>query len=196
MKNKLIKTLAILSLVTASNIVFAEKSFNYNYIDVGYTHSDVKMATSNLNYDGYVVKGVKEVADNIHILGEYMNIERSTNTINLDFKTFGMGVHQPLSVDTDLVVDVYKTNWNNIASTADGDFNSGEVKLRHNFSDDLELSVNYEKHNTTIGYDVFSIGAIQRVNNNFLIRLDYASLNRSDSAVDWDMTTLSFRHYY
>ena len=169
--------------------------FSYDYIDAGYTHSDVKTSTSDLNYNGYIVKGVKQINNNTHIFGEYLDIERSDN-VGLIFKTVGVGMHHPLSVDTDLVVDVYRTKWNSITSTSDGNFNSGEVKLRHNFSDDLELSVNYEKHNTTTGYDGFSIGAVQKINNDFLAVLDYASLNRSDSTVDWDMTTLSFRHYY
>lgn len=183
-----------LSLLALSSTVLAEK-FSYDYVDVGYTHSDVKTSTSDLNYNGYIVKGVKQINDNTHVFGEYLDIERSDN-IGLTFKTIGVGAHHPLNVSTDLVLDVYRTKWDSITSTSNGNFNSGEVKLRHNFSDDLELSVNYEKHNTTTGYDGFSVGAVQKISNDLLIVFDYASLNRSDSTVDWDMTTLSFRHYY
>ena len=196
MKNALFKTLTALSLVITSNFVFAEKTFSYDFVEAGYTHSDVKTSTSNLNYNGYKVKGVKEVASNIHVLGEYMNIERSDNT-GLSFKTLGLGLHQSLSVDTDLVVDVCRTKWTSITDASNnGNFNSGEIKLRHNFSDDLELSLNYEKHNTATGYDGFSVGAVKKINNNLSMVFDYASLNRSDSTVDWDMSTLSFRRYY
>jgi hypothetical protein len=195
LKNILIKTLTILSLVTTSNCAFAEK-FSYDYVDVGYTHWDVKTSTSDLNYSGYAVKGIKEVSGNIHVFGEYMDIKKSEDNVDLAFKTFGMGLHQPLSIDTDIVIDIYKTNWNSVASASEGNFNSGEVKLRHNFSDDLELSVNYEKHSATIGYDGFSVGAIQKINNDLSVGLDYASLNSSDSTVDWSMTTLSLRRYY
>lgn len=193
MKN-ITKVVAVsLSLLALSSSVLAEK-FSYDYIDVGYTHSDVKTSTSDLNYNGYIVKGVKQINDNTHVFGDYLDIERSDN-IGVTFKTVGAGTHHSLSMNTDLVIDVYRTKWDSITSTSSGNFNSGEVKLRHNFSDDLELSVNYEKHNTIL-YDGFSIGAVQKVNNDFLVVLDYASLNRSDSTVDWDMTTLSFRHYY
>lgn len=196
MKNIIIKSLITISLSTITNIVFAEKTFSYDYVDAGYTHSDVETSTSSLDYNGYKVKGVKEMTDNIHVLGEYMDIERSDN-IGLTFKTLGMGIHQSLDINTDLVIDVYRTKWDSITTTSNGHFNSGEVKLRHGFSDNLELSLNYEKHNTTSGgYDGFSVGAIKKINNNLSMVFDYASLDLSDSSVDWNMSTLSFRHYY
>jgi len=194
MNNTIKAVTASLSLLAFSSAVLAEE-FSYDYVDVGYTHSDVKTSTSDLNYNGYVVKGVKEVADNIHVFGEYMDIRRTDN-VGLALKTIGAGYHHLVSVDIDLVIDVYRTKWNDVNDpTNSGNFNSGKVKLRHNFSDDLELLINYEKHNT-IDYDGFSIGAVKKINNDFSVVFDYASLNRSDSTVDWDMTTLSFRHYY
>jgi len=194
MNNTIKAVTASLSLLAFSSAVLAEE-FSYDYVDVGYTHSDVKTSTSDLNYNGYVVKGVKQMTDNIHMLGEYMDIKRTDN-VKLAFKTIGIGVHQSVRADTDLVVDVYRTKWDSVTSASSGNFNSGEVKLRHNFSDNLELLVNYEKHNTTTGYDGFSFGAVKKISNDFSVVFDYASLNRSDSTVDWDMTTLSFRHYY
>jgi hypothetical protein len=201
MKNTIIKTLTILSLVTVSSVSFAEKTFSYDLVEAGAIRFNIKPAGRTFNYDGYFVSGAKEVSDNVHIFASYADTDNAS--MNLNLKTFGAGLHHSISEDTDVVFDLSRVNYSlsndNLDLATSGNFNAAELGLRHRLSDDLEITTSFTKwamDATPISYSGLGIGAIKKINNDVSVRFDYKNLKISQGQEDVNPITLSIRHYY
>jgi len=198
MKNTTRVTIASIFLLTLSASVLAEKSLSYDYVEAGYTHYDVKSSSSDINYNGYTVGGVKEISDNVHVFSSYT--DTSTSTTDVDLIVVGAGIHHPLSDNTDVVVNLSRINWDSASTNVSGSghVNGGDIGVRHHMSDELEITAGIEKYNfsTGVSYKGIGVGIAKKIDENISIVLDHSNLERTDDLWDWDITTISIRHYY
>ena len=199
------------ALLILSGVVNAE-SFNYDYIDTNIIRYDLESSTSKSHYDGYLVSASMSVSDNIHLLAEYTNTNDDSLsgnlTLNLDFKTVGFGANYPLFKyeNTDIVVDFLHTRWNNslngtsISASAGGKFNSIDVGIRNQFSDNLEINARLERHDLAGDnnlYKAFSAGAIYKINNNFSLKFKgFRAKDSEANSTDWDGREIGIRYYF
>ena len=201
MKNTTRVTIASIFLLTLSASVLAEKSLSYDYVEAGAIRFNIKPAHATYNYDGYILGGVKEVSDNVHVFASYADTNNAN--INLDFKTIGAGLHHSISSHTDIVFDLSRVNYSlnnsSLDLSASGNFNTAELSARHLLLDDLEFTAGFTKwgmKDNSISYSGFGVGAIKKISDELSVKFDYKNLKISQGSEDVNPITLSLRHYY
>ena len=193
--------LAILILPTSINA----EEFSYDYIDIGIERDDLEASTRGSLYEGYFVYVSKTLSKNIHLLGSYIDSEKSDGN-TLDSKYIGFGVNYPINKSTDIVVDYlhykYKGTYKYLTSTysSGGRVNSIEPEIRHQFTDDIELNTGLIWQNFAgrpVTYKGLSAGAIYRINND--LSLNYKIGRAKDSAsntLDWEHREFGIRYHF
>jgi len=188
----------------AENSTNAAEGFSYDYIDVSLIRYDLDTATSKANYDGYSVYISKSLSNNVHLLGHYMDLEWASASQNLDFTGAGIGVNYPINNSTDILIDYLHYKWkaasNDLTpSSTTGKINSLEPKIRHQFTDDIELNaglVRIDFAGSTTIYKGFKAGGIYRINNDLSLKFEASRAERSPSPLDMDSKEFGIRYNF
>jgi len=187
----------------AENSTNAAEGFSYDYIDTSIVRYNLDTATTKTQYDGYSVYISKSLSKHIHFLGNYMDIERS-NGNTLDYTGVGFGVNYPINNSTDILIDYLHYKWkaasNDLTpSSTTGKINSLEPKIRHQFTDDIELNaglVRIDFAGSTTIYKGFKAGGIYRINNDLSLKFEASRAERSPSPLDMDSKEFGIRYNF
>ena len=163
----------------AENSTNAAEGFSYDYIDTSIVRYNLDTATTKTQYDGYSVYISKSLSKHIHFLGNYMDIERS-NGNTLDYTGVGFGVNYPISSSTDILFDYLHYNYDESYAALDtantgGKFNWIEPKIRHQFTDDIELSaglLRIDFAGRPVLYKGFRAAGTYRINNDLSLKFE------------------------
>jgi hypothetical protein len=201
--------IALASLYFFSSSVIAEDStntvegFSYDYIDINSYDLDFNSADA---YEGYSVFISKSLSKNLHLLGRFTDSKDAGigNTGDtLDSSRIGFGVNYPINSSTDFVVDyLYDKYYYTYVARLDakGKANIISSKIRHQFTDDIELNAGLQRIDIVanpILFKGYSVGGLYRISDNISLNVEITSLkDSSPTTVDVDTKEFGIRYYF